>query len=97
MKTLVVQNLSGKIGFSSQKHLILFEFKNRYQYSLYHRLLNRYLEHKYQNSEKAIEKVKKLTEILNEMNPVKDILEGLFIQSDANQLALVLNEVYNLS
>jgi len=69
----------------------------RYQYQLYHRLLIRYLEHKYRDIDKANEKVEKLEAILSEINPVKDILEGLFIETDSNQLALVLNEIYNLS
>lgn len=70
----------------------------RYQYYLYSRLLHRYLEQKYHSTEKAIEKQTKFDELFNEiLPPIKAMLEEIFIETDSRQLALLLNEVYDLN
>lgn len=67
-----------------------------YQHNIYNHLLNRYLEHKYQDVRKAMKKAQILNKILNSMDPAKEILLEIFMESDPNQLALVINEIFNL-
>ena len=59
-------------------------------------MLNRYLEHKIQDAQKAVEKVNRLNDILKELTVGRDILEGIFIDSDPTQLCLIISEVYDL-
>lgn len=68
----------------------------RYQYTLYTRLLHRYLENKYHDGEQASEKMHRLSAILSERMPqIKLMLEGIFTEfTSSSQLSLVLGEMY---
>ncbi|KAH9407866.1 Ligand binding domain of hormone receptors protein [Tyrophagus putrescentiae] len=68
----------------------------RYNHFVYERLLNRYLEHKYRDISKAVERVNSIMDILSRIDQFRDILESIFLDVDSNQLALLINEIYNL-
>lgn len=68
----------------------------RYQYYLYGRLLERYLEAKLGSSRRAREKVRSLEQLLAGIDQIKAIIEGLFMDADESQISLVLNEIYRV-
>ena len=53
------------------------------------------MEHKYRDVNLALAKVQEYNNILVHLNPARAILEGIFLESDTNQLAEVLNELYD--
>ena len=76
-------------------YLSLIFFLFRYQHCIYTRLLNRYLEDKYKDVYKALEKFQIINQLLSELIPGRGILESIILNSDRSQLALLINEIYN--
>ncbi|KAH9401621.1 hypothetical protein TYRP_017019 [Tyrophagus putrescentiae] len=68
----------------------------RYQYYLHSRLLERYCEAKYRSSRRAREKLRSVEHLLSGIDQIKNIIEGLFIDTDESQISLVLNEIYRV-
>lgn len=56
----------------------------------------RFSEHKYRDISKAVERVNSIMDILSRIDQFRNILESIFLDVDSNQLALLINEIYNL-
>lgn len=72
-------------------------FECSQQYSKYTHLLERYLEDKYKSATGAKEKIDRLNKIVSEdLAPARQMMENIYSQAGANQLAIVIKEIFDL-